>query len=192
MSYSYEDAMQDAYYDGIVEEALEENKDQIIDEFVAERLGSYYTEHPDLVAPASSALQEAFDLLDVSSTASLVFSRSATEIAIRDVLLRPVVYGMVHDESTANIISELVLKSRQFKGLLFSILKTHGVDLNEITRPKSSDSLWKEMERIKELRNGILHYGKKATREEAVISTELAGVIIEGVYPHLRKRITGS
>ena len=192
MSYSYEDAMQDAAYDQVVEEILEDNKDQIIEEFVAERLGSYYTEHPDLDGPAKSALQEARVLLDFSSTASLVFSRSATEIAIRDVLLRPVIYGMVHDESTANIISELVLGNRQFTGLLFSILEKHGVDLKETTRPSSSDNLWKEIEEIKDLRNGIVHHGKKATREDAVVSLELAEIIIEGVFPHLRRRITSS
>jgi hypothetical protein len=184
--------MQDAAYDQMVEEILEDNKDQIIEEFVAERLGSYYTEHPDLDGPAKSALQEARVLLDVSSTASLVFSRSATEIAIRDVLLRPVIYGMVHDESTANIISELVLGNRQFTGLLFSILEKHGVDLKETTRPSSSDKLWKEIEEIKDLRNGIVHHGKKATREDAVVSLELAEIIIEGVFHHLRRRITSS
>ena len=107
-------------------------------------------------------------------------------------LLRPVVYGMVHDENTANIISELVLGNRQFTGLLFNILETHGVDLKKITRPKSSDNLWKEMEEIKELRNRIIHYGEKAKPEDAVLSLELAEIIIEKVFPHLRKRITSS
>lgn len=192
MSDSYEDAMQEAAYDQMVEEILEDNKDQIIEEFVAERLRSYYKEHPDLDGPAKSALNEARDLLDVSSTASLLFSRSATEIAIRDVLLRPVVFGMVHDESTANVISELVLGNQKFKRLLFSILETNGVDLKKTTRPNSSVNLWNEMEEIKKLRNRIIHDGIKAKHEDAVVSLELAEIIIEGVFPHLRKRIMSS
>ena len=190
MGYSPYEAEQDEAYERMVEEILEENKDEIIDKFVAARMESYYLNHPDLDDPAKSALQEARDLLDSSPTASLVFSRSATEIALRDVLLRPVVYGMVHDESAANVISELVLGNRKFTALLFSILETHGVDLKNTNRPKSADNLWKEIEEVKELRNRILHYGEKATREDGETSLDLAEIIIEGVFPHLRKRIT--
>ncbi len=101
MSYSYLDAEMEAGYDRLVEEILEDNKDQIIDEFVAERMASYYAKHPDFDAPAKNAIQDARDLLNSHPTASLVFSGSATEMALRDVLLKPVVYGMVHEESTA-------------------------------------------------------------------------------------------
>ena len=96
---------------------------------------------------------------------------------------------MVHDESTANVIAGLVLGNRQFKGLLFSVLETYGVDLKKTTRPSSSDNLWNEMEKIKELRNRIVHNGEKAIREDAIVSLELAEIIIEGVTPHLRRKI---
>jgi hypothetical protein len=78
-----EDAWQEEASDRMVAEILESHKDDIIDEFVAERMGSYYKDHPNLTAPAKAALEEARNLLYVSPAASLVFSRSAVEITLR-------------------------------------------------------------------------------------------------------------
>lgn len=179
----------DADMDRMVEEILEDNKDQIIDEFVTERMASYYAKHPGFDVPAKNAIQDARDLLNSHPTASLVFSGSATEMALRDVLLKPVVYGMVHEESTAEGIAGLVIRNSKFQTLLFDILKKHGVDLEKIKRPKSANTLWMEIKKIKDIRNRVLHSGEKATREDAEISLELAEIIIEGVFPHLKKKI---
>lgn len=189
MSYTYFDAEMDAGYDRMVEEILESNKDEIIDEFATKRMASYYAKHPDFDAPAKNAIQEARDLLDFNPTASLVFSGSATEMALRDVLLKPVVYGMVHEESTAESIAMLVIRNSKFTTLLFDILKKYGVDLEKRKRPTSAKTLWVEINKIKDLRNRVLHRGEKATREDAEISLELAEIIIKDVFPDLRRGI---
>ena len=69
---------------------LGSNRDDIINEFVSERMASYYLNHPDLTSATQAALDEARSLLPINPTASLVFSRSATEIVLRDVLMKPI------------------------------------------------------------------------------------------------------
>ncbi len=120
MSITPEEAWQEEAYDRMVEEILESHKEDIIDEFVSERLASYYRNHPDLTVPTESAIKEARHLLEVSPTASLVFSRSAIEITLRDVLLKPVAFGMVHDEKAGSLIMRASGASRCCKSTTLS------------------------------------------------------------------------
>jgi hypothetical protein len=191
VSMTPEDAWQEEAYDHMVAEILESHKDDIISEFVSERMASYYRSHPDVTAQAQSAIEEAHGLIDVSPTASLVFSRSAVEITLRDVLLKPVAYGMVHDETAGLLIAELVIGNRHFTKLLFSVLENYGLDLKRAVRGGSSKSLWAEMEEIKETRNRIVHYGEKASHDIAKLSLEIATILLHKLYPHLRSAITG-
>jgi len=121
------DAWQEEAYDKMVAEILASHKEEIIDEFVSERMGSYYRSHPDLTVPAEAAIEEARNLIDVSPTASLVFSASAIEITLRDVLLKPVAFGMVHDENTGLLNADLVVENNRFKTLLLTILEDYGL-----------------------------------------------------------------
>jgi hypothetical protein len=175
----------------IIEEILASHKDEIIDEFISERMSSYYQDHPNLTAPAEAAIEEARTLIDISPAASLVFSRSAVEITLRDVLLKPVAFGMVHHDENAWLIAELVIGNREFTKLLFSVLEDHGLDLKEVTRPGSEKKLWVEMDEIKDIRNKILHRGEKVSQDVAKLSLEIAIMLLQRLYPDLRKCILG-
>jgi hypothetical protein len=101
VSMTWEEAQAEEAYDHMVEEILsshkdeiidkflESHKDDIIDEFISERMTAYYRHHPNLTVPADTAIGEAQKLIEISPAASLVFSRSAVEITLRDVLLKP-------------------------------------------------------------------------------------------------------
>lgn len=190
-----EDAWQEEAYDRMVAEVLDAHKgdiaDDIINEFVSERMGSYYRDHPDLTAPAEAAIEEARNLINVSPTASLVFSRSAVEMTLRDVLLKPIAFGMVHNQTTGPLIAELVVGNRHFTRLLFSILEGYGLDLKHDSRRGSSKNLWAEMEEIKQKRDRIVHCGEKTSHEMAKLSLEIATALLHKLYPHLRKVIAG-
>src|SRR4051794_27118334 len=75
--------------------------DKAIAEFTADRLRSYYVDHPELAAPAFAALEKARAFLPSDPEAALIFADSAIEIALKSVLLKPVVYGLVHTEAVA-------------------------------------------------------------------------------------------
>lgn len=189
MSMTPDEAQREEAYGRMIDEILESHRDEIIDEFVSERMASYYKNNPNLTAAAESALVEACSLLKSSPTASLVFSRSATEIALRDVLLKPLAYGMVHDEKAGSLLVELAIRNRQFTKLLFSVLENYGVALKSFTREGAPNSIWAEIEEIAETRNRILHRGEKASDEQANRSIEIATILLERFYPNLRKQI---
>ena len=189
MSMTPEDVWHEEAYDQMVQEILESHRDEIIDEFVSERMASYFQNHPDLTEAAESALFEARSLLKSSPTASLVFSRSAIQIALRDVLLKPIAYGMVHDEHGGSLMVELAIRNQQFTKLLFSVLENYGVDLKSSSLKGARNNLWTEIQEISKTRNQIVHNGKKASEEQAVRSLEIARILLDEVYPYLRKQI---
>ena len=151
----------------IIDDFLESHKEDIIDEFISERMAAYYRHHPNLTVPADTAIGEAQKLIEISPAAPLLFSRSAVEITLRDVLLKPVAFGMVHDENNGPLIAELVIGSHNFTRLLFNVLEDYGLDLKQVRRPGSHKKLWEEMEEIKQIRNRILHSGGTASRDAA-------------------------
>ena len=104
-------------------------------------MASYYRNNPDLSAAAESALAEARFLLSSNPTASLVFSRSATEIALRDVLLKPIAHGMVRDEHGGALMVELAIRNQPFTKLLFGVLEEYGIDLKSLSRKGASNNL---------------------------------------------------
>ena len=189
MSMTIEEAWREEAYDQMVQEFLELNRDIIIDEYVSGRIASYYQKNPDLAAAAESARGEARSLLESNPSASLVFSRSATEIALRDVLLKPIAYGMVHNENTGSLMAELAVRNQQFRKLLFTALEDYGVDLKRTFRNGADNNLWAEIQEISTTRNRILHLGQKASKEQAERSLGIAAMLLDRLYPNLRKQI---
>ena len=189
MSITPEEAWREEAYDQMVNEFLESNREFIIDEYVSERIASYYQKNIDIAAAAESARGEARSLLESNPTASLVFSRSAIEIVLRDVLLKPIAYGMVHNENIGKLMAELAVKDQQFTRLLFSALTNYGVDLKEMRRNGASNNLWAEIQEIATTRNKILHLGRKASKEQAERSLEIATILLDELFPDLRRQI---
>ncbi len=181
---------EDVAYDEWIDQILEENKDDIISEYVYERLGSYYQSHPDVDERAKALLHEAEHCLETSPTASLVISWTAIEIALKQLLLRPVVFGMVHDENTATVIAELLLRNRSFERLLIHILEDRGLDIRARKRDGANVSLWDELQQIKQLRNNVIHEGSLVGLKEAQWAIKLAGVLVKRVYPWLRSQFS--
>ena len=68
--------------------------------------------------------------MDHHPRAAIVFAATAMELAVKTVLLRPIVYGLVHDESVAEFVTELTTQHTRgietFKKLLTAILKRLG------------------------------------------------------------------
>ena len=105
MSYDPYDADQEEWYRHIAAEFYEEHKEQAIGEFVTERLRSYYLANPDVTVAALRMYKEGTVLENTSATAAVVFFASATELAVKSALLKPVVYGLVHNEPLAAFVA---------------------------------------------------------------------------------------
>src|SRR5215813_12485001 len=120
MSYDEIDAWQDAGVEAMYEEFrqnpatragfYEELYEEIVGDFAANRLQSYYLEQPKLAEPSAAALDSARALVGEHATAGFVFGAIAAEVTLRTVLLRPIVYGLVHSDSAAALITKLAIR----------------------------------------------------------------------------------
>ena len=115
MSYNPEDAAMDEFYDQISKEIYPEHKEQAIEEFTKEKLKSYYLLNPGVMRPAVDAIQEGNWLLENKRfSPALVFYVTAIELLLKATLLRPVLYGLIHNESLAEIMVKHILGQTGF------------------------------------------------------------------------------
>jgi len=176
-------------YDEAMSALYEEHKEQAIQEFTVERLQSYYIHYPDIAKPAFHALSEARQLISRHPTASFIFSAISIEVGIKVTLLKPVVYGLVHSESLASIITDMVIRQTsidRFQKLLFKILSEYGgIDLDILKRPRSPKLLWDEMKNVQKRRNQVVHRAESVNINESKQALNVAAYVLENIFPNL-------
>jgi hypothetical protein len=184
MHHEHED---DYRYDEWMDSLYEEFRPQAVDEFTAERLQSYYLANRLISDPAARFLAEARQLEIEHPTAALVLAAAAIEVTIKAILLKPVVYGLIHSESTADLITELVTKHAgldRFKDLLFRVLREHGgVDLGTFRREGASKSLWNEVQELQRRRNAAVHQAAPCGPSESRLAIECGETLLDHIFP---------
>lgn len=191
MTDTMEDAEREAFYDRITEEILRDHRDQIVAEFVEDRLASYFEERPELWRPAQRALVEARTLESTSAAAALVFAMSSVEISIRDVLLKPVVAGLVHNPDLSEIVADIVdIRSKKILTLLSFVMTEIGLPALPDQLLPSGRPVWVEKSELQKLRNSVVHRGDTVTSEQAQRAMELAEYFVEQLYPQIRDHLT--
>lgn len=175
----------DEFVSSLAEELYEEHRDQAIDEFVTERLQSYYHSNPLIATKAVKFLILSAERTSSDPTASLLYSAICTEVILKSVILKPIVSGLVHSESVAELISTLLVKQTgidRFRELIFRILEDN-IDLPSgaanYRRENSSTLLWKEREKIQALRNNIAHQANTYSVQDAELSHQVAVAFLE-------------
>ncbi len=181
----YEAEQEEAYsamMDSLAEELYPEHKEQAIDEFIDDRLKSYYLDNNEIAVNAVSFIKQAKESVSLDPTASLIYSSIATEVVLKSILLKPVVFGLVHTESLAELISSMLLKQNgvdRFKKLVFSILESHiefADGIENYKRDGSNIGLWNERAEIQKTRNDVMHKAQRCSIEQAEASYSVAVV----------------
>jgi hypothetical protein len=177
----------DAQYEEWMDELYREHKEQAIEEFTDERLHSFYLAHPLVAKPPSEALAEARKLAKAHTSAAQVFAAVSVEVGLKVALLKPVVHGLVHSESAAEIITDLTLRHTRFDffhKLLSQILSEHGgVDLETYTRAGAGKTLWNEIIEVQKCRDHLLHRAETASSAQAMQAIAVAEAIVEELFP---------
>ena len=196
MLYDESDAMQDAQYEHMLQEFYDQHGPEIaseaIDHFQTERLQSYFVENPTLIEPAVRQLEEARRLAAAGFSASgLVFAASAIEVALKQAIFRPIVYGLVLSAPAAVIIAELSLGHSaldRFKNLLLDVLgELLGAKLREDVHTGSTKPLWEEVRATQDARNAIVHRAEKRSPQEAEDALRVASAVVETLYPAINE-----
>ncbi|MFH1495779.1 MAG: hypothetical protein ABIG70_13415 [Pseudomonadota bacterium] len=163
-------------------EIYDEISTEAITEFTFERLRSYYLKNPSLAKNVFSIYSEAKSLIDSSPTAALLLFTTAIEVGLKSTLLKPVIYGLVHNEFVAELVSELVVKNNgldRFQKILALIMREYSdIDIEEYKIQGHTRTIWEEITIIQKVRNTIAHRAEQATPEMAILAKEVAGVVI--------------
>ena len=185
----YYDYMEEQY----MSELYEEHKKEAIEEFTVERLQSYFLANKLLAKPAVAALSQARTLVTANATAGLLFSVIAIEVGLKTTLLKPIVYGLVHTDSIAALITDLTVSHTgmdRYRGLLLQILQEHGgVDLENYKRLKSNKTLWEETKEVQKLRNAMMHRAETVSEEQADLALCVGSEILERIFPSVVEAI---
>ena len=176
MSYDDDDAARDAWYEKV--------SNQAVDDFMMERLRSYYVANPAVMRPAVDALLEAQRLYKNGHyAATVLFSASCIEILLKITILKPVFYGLVHNERLADVVVEKIFGKTGYDinllGRIFS--EFVNTDIKTIVRDGAKKSLMEECNDLRTQRNKITHSGASCSCEEAALGITLATVIYEEI-----------
>jgi hypothetical protein len=160
------DNAENKFYEKISQELYPEHKVQAIDEFASERLRSFYISNPKVMQPAVAALQEGKLLREISKhSPAIVFYVSAIELFLKATLLKPVVYGLVHNEALSEIIVKYTFSQTGFdryEELLSNLFSRFiNIDFKSIKRKNAKSTLFTECKELQKIRNSIIHQGAK-------------------------------
>jgi hypothetical protein len=162
MSYDESDAQRDAAYDEMYDAIYEEVRTDTIQQFSADRLKSYYAANPHLMRRAWNRLKEGMKLVaNGHFEAATIFFASSMELFFRFTLLKPVVYGLVHHERLADVVSKSVLdgntgftKYTTLLGHIYAQLLEG--DLKMVTVGDSEANLIKKCNELQDRRNALV------------------------------------
>ncbi|MDZ7642019.1 MAG: hypothetical protein U5J62_08370 [Desulfurivibrio sp.] len=178
--YKWEEAL-----DQISKDLYPGHKEQAIEEFTTERLQSFYLKHPNILTSGIQMYIEAQELQENHPSASYVFATSAIELFLKGSLLKPVIYGLVHNESLAEIIVDTALGStgfERYKKLLAGLFsEIAGIDINKKKNHGSNKPLLQEASEIQSIRNKIIHQGLALNNSDATFAIGVAYGVLHGI-----------
>ena len=187
--------MADAAYEAhAAAEALDELRAEAIADFQQERLRSYYEEHPEVTQQAIHTLKEAQALFEAKFiSASLVFAFSATEQGLRNILLRPILSGLMHNELAARLIAPLYFPLDRLPKFLFPIVaEIANLDLSTYCRKDQPTTLWNEFGNLRVIRNAIVHHGERAKPDDACAALAVGHAMLSDVCARVMSAVAPS
>jgi hypothetical protein len=177
------------------EDKYEAVEEYLAEEILPERLEAFYLRNTDLVKASLSLLIEARELHCLKRySASQVFAGASLEIAFKDVLLKPIVSGMIHNDTVAEMIIDIfsshIREIDKFRGLLINVIKEiSGINISEYKLDNSKQTIWEQATEVRKQRNALLHKATPATSEEAELSLSVATFVLENLFPQILKKI---
>jgi hypothetical protein len=119
--------------------------------------------------PAVDAIQEGKRLSQAGyHAASLVFFVTAVELLLKATVLKPVVYGLVHNETLADVIVGQTFGQSGFDRYTKLLSRLYAefanLDISSVVRPGEKQSLLAECTVLQTVRNKIIHQGANAVR----------------------------
>ncbi|WP_169709472.1 hypothetical protein [Deferrisoma camini] len=102
---------------------------------------------------------------------ALVFYVTAIELLLKATLLRPVLYGLIHNEGLAEIMIKHILGQtgvERYENLLAQLFDNLAdIDVKKISREGTKTKLFVECRELQKVRNNVIHQGQSCTDKDA-------------------------
>jgi hypothetical protein len=180
MSYDESDYYADQQWDYFYKEIAP----QAIEDFVTERMASYYDGHRDLALPAGGLLDEAETQRNSHPRAATVFAVAAAEVCLKNAIVKPLFQGLVHDPQMADAVAEVAVGQTgldRFTEFLAQYMAAVGVDLRTYCRDGSKNTLLAELREVQKVRNAIVHRGDQAESDDADLALAVGRAIADDI-----------
>lgn len=190
------DTMYNAYYEDLerteYENWKENMQDKIIDDFIEDMTFSYFEDNEDMLLISYMAQDEAKKIIDISPSGAILFIFTAIETAIKHAMLKPMIYGMTHNEKVADLIVEKFLKQSNFDAYItitFDLVKEL-INLILFNVKTTNNKIIKdEIKKLSKKRNDIIHSGKQFQKQDALdaldILDELYNKVVMKMLNHI-------
>ena len=160
---------------------------EVIDKGIREqaetRARTYLSQNGDAVwARVKGATDDAEALLQVHPGASLVLFVSAAELVVRFLLLRPLLAGLIFDDSLDERLSVEASTGQagRDRKLLPHVLRAWEIETTELSVPDAGP-LWSTYEDCCEKRNSLVHKGSPVSDGAALVAIACLEVLIRDV-----------
>jgi hypothetical protein len=170
-----ESMMDDAMWDNIYEDeakiAHENWQEEIIDDFVRDITLSFFANNEDILSISYTSQDEAKKILNTSPSSAILFTYTAIETAIKHAILKPMIYGMTHNENVANLIVNKFLQLSNvdaYTSITFKLVdELIQLDLSN-AKTHQNKLIIKEIENLAKKRNNIIHSGRLYEKDDAL------------------------
>ncbi len=185
----------------LYEDILNEVRKQTLDTFELERLQSFYNNNQDIALPAFQALSVAKKLIHNHPSAAHIFAVIAIEVGLKDVLLKPLISGLLINASFSEIIASAIIGNKgldRIKPLLKIILEhpkitdinnASIINLDTYRRSGINKNYWEELTEIYKTRNKILHKAVEVDEETAQHAYVVASTFFNDLFHEIIKSL---
>ena len=165
-----ESIMYDAMIDVADEAEYNHWYTKIVEDFKTEVSLSFFEDNKNILEISYNAQDEAKKLIDISPSGTILFTFTAIETAIKNIILQPIIYGMTHNKNVADLIVKKFLKQSNvdaYTNLAFDLLE-QVIDL-KLSDVKTSYGklITSEIKTLAGKRNNIIHSGVLYNRSDA-------------------------
>jgi hypothetical protein len=161
-------------------------KEEALVEFSEERYKAFFASNPEMLLNTLDIMDESKKLLaNQHFSASVIYSFIAVENVLRDLILRPLVWGKFINEEVATLITNSIIENRldQLSNFLFHFIKESiGLDIKTTARPDQTTPLWQEINELKLLRNRIVHRGIKCDESSATRAFAITEYLYNDIF----------
>lgn len=177
-----------------LEDLYRTHKQEILSELTGERVRAYFQTNPLVARPASIALDDAQRLRDAGFvTPSFLFAVISIEVAVKNLLLKPVMNGVVHDPVMSTLIADLALGRNgvgELRDLLFyAVGNVAGVDMKTYRRCLGATELWSEIRSLQTLRNRVVHRADAVSADDAETAIAVSTFVLQNLFTALAKAV---